>query len=126
MIYLIKLGLQIFWISSYNLKYCFLFTLAINVIFFMLYLTTNRLGAYDQELEWAIVDYRKLISIVVGKEVSDSVFNVKSVLGVILVINGIFTLMSIPAVIKFGNWYTKTLKEIYYEDETTSKISDPK
>lgn len=22
-----------------------------------------------------------------------------------------------PAIIKFGNWYAKTLKEMYYEDE---------
>lgn len=36
--------------------------------------------------------------------------------------NGVLVLISIPAVIKFGNWYTKTLKQIYYEDEETYKI----
>jgi hypothetical protein len=36
--------------------------------------------------------------------------DVKIVLILILVINLILTLIMIPAVIKFGNWYTKTLK----------------
>jgi hypothetical protein len=47
------------------------------------------------------------------------------VLILILVINVIFTLITIPAVIKFGNWYTKTLKEVYYEDGQSKKIADP-
>jgi hypothetical protein len=54
LVYLIKLGLQIFWISSYNLKYCFLVAIGINSLFFMLYLTTSGLGAYDRTMEWTI------------------------------------------------------------------------
>lgn len=125
MIYMLKLGLQIFWISSYNLKYCFLITIGFNLLLFMLYLTTNGLGAYDTGLEWAILDYKKLLTIIVGKDVPDNIFNVKTVLIIILIINVVLTLISIPAVIKFGNWYTKTLKEIYYDDREAAKIVDP-
>lgn len=50
MIYLIKLGIQIFWISSYNLKYCFLITIGLNILLFMIYLTVNSLGGSDGEL----------------------------------------------------------------------------
>ena len=38
-----------------------------------------------------------------------------SVLAVVLFLNFLIVLVMIPTVIKFGNWYTKTLKEIYYE-----------
>lgn len=49
LLYGVKLGLQIFWISSYNLKYCFLISIGVNVLFFMLYLTMSGLGgAYDK------------------------------------------------------------------------------
>ncbi len=55
----------------------------------------------------AVQDYARHIGIVVGGQVK---FDTKVVLAVVLCINAILTLVSIPAVIKFGNWYTKTLK----------------
>ena len=33
-----------------------------------------------------------------------------------LVLNTIMTLSMIPSVIKFGTWYTTTLKEVYYDE----------
>lgn len=32
-------------------------------------------------------------------------------------LNFFITLASIPSVVKFGNWYSKTLKEVYYEED---------
>jgi hypothetical protein len=67
--YAIKLGLQIFWISSYNLKYCFLFGIGANLLFYLVYLTMSGLGGtYEHELEMVISDYRKQLSIVFGKK----------------------------------------------------------
>jgi len=34
----------------------------------------------------------------------------RNILIFVLIINVLLTLISIPAIIKFGNWYTKTLK----------------
>lgn len=42
---------------------------------------------------------------------------------VILFINTLMLLAMIPSVIKFGNWYTTTMKEIYY-DESDKKDKD--
>lgn len=50
LVYVAKVGLQIFWISSYNLKYCFAIGITLNVLFFMLYLSTSGIGAYDKTL----------------------------------------------------------------------------
>lgn len=71
LIYAIKLGLHIFWISSYNLKYCFLISITTNIVFFMLYLTMSGLGSYDRELEWALNDYRKQLSIIFSKKLAE-------------------------------------------------------
>ena len=54
LVYVIKLGLEIFWISSYNLKYCFFIGISLNVLFYMLYLTISGFGGYDRTLEWTI------------------------------------------------------------------------
>ena len=54
LIYVIKLGLEIFWISSYNLKYCFLIGIGLNILFYMVYLTISGFGTYDRTLEWTI------------------------------------------------------------------------
>lgn len=67
LVYVVKVGLQIFWISSYNLKYCFAIGIALNALFFMLYLSTSGVGAYDKALEWAVEGYKKQLSIIVGK-----------------------------------------------------------
>jgi hypothetical protein len=70
LIYIIKIGLQIFWISSYNIKYCVAIVLGINFVIFMIYLSTSGLGNYDTSMEWAAIDYRKQLSIIVGKNLS--------------------------------------------------------
>ena len=33
----------------------------------------------------------------------------------------LITLGFVPAILKFGNWYTTTLKEIYYEEDEEDK-----
>lgn len=106
-VYAIKIGLEIFWISSYNIKYCILVAVAVNLVFFLLFLTLHAFGTYDDTFSMAVQDYARHIGIVVGGQVK---FDTKVVLAVVLCINAILTLVSIPAVIKFGNWYTKTLK----------------
>jgi hypothetical protein len=65
---------------------------------------------FSKELEWAIVDYRKQLSIIFGGYLFENSFNMRNIFAFILLINIVFTLISIPAVIKFGDWYTKTLK----------------
>ena len=55
----------------------------------------------------AVQEYARQIGIVVGGTVK---FDTKVVLAIVLSVNAVLTLVSIPAVIKFGNWYTKTLK----------------
>ena len=37
-------------------------------------------------------------------------------------INFFVMLAVMPAVIKFGNWYAKTLKEVYYDDDDKTPI----
>lgn len=37
-------------------------------------------------------------------------------MGIVIVINVMLNLVTIPAVVKFGSWYTKTLKEVYYDE----------
>ena len=36
-------------------------------------------------------------------------------MGFVVFINFFITLAAIPSIVKFGNWYAKTLKEVYYE-----------
>lgn len=71
------------------------------------------------------LDLRKQLSLVFGKPASDIDVSPRIILFIILILNIAMGLISIPAVIKMGNWYTKTLKEVYYEDEQTTQISDP-
>jgi hypothetical protein len=42
------------------------------------------------------------------------------VLFVVLIISGIFTLVNIPSIIKYGNAYTQMLQEAYGEDDKIS------
>ena len=44
--------------------------LGINFVIFMIYLSTSGLGNYDTSMEWAAIDYRKQLSIIVGKNLS--------------------------------------------------------
>ena len=70
------------------------------------------------------LDFRKHLSIIFGRNITDSLLSYGTLMGIILGINFLLCLAWIPAVIKMGNWYTKTLKEVYYEDESTAQISD--
>jgi hypothetical protein len=45
------------------------------------------------------------------------------VLAVVFVINFFVIVAVLPSIIKFGNWYSKTLKEMYYEDEEGERIA---
>ena len=48
------------------------------------------------------------------------------ILLVVLVMNTIITLSMIPSIIKFGTWYTTTLKEVYYDEIEEDKKENKK
>lgn len=70
------------------------------------------------------LELRVHLSMVFGKEISDSWVNHQTMLATLLGLNVLIGLASIPSVIKMGNWYTKTLKEVYYEEERDPAIDE--
>ena len=106
--YAIRTGLKILWISSYRFSYCVLVSLGINVVYYLLRATFESLQITYPHLNNGITDYRRHLEVIFGKQsVSFGTYNV---LLVVLVLNTIITLSMIPSVIKFGTWYTTTLK----------------
>ena len=68
----------------------------------------------NSEMANLCLDLKKQLSMVFGKPSSDIDISPRIILFFILILNVFMGLVSIPAVIKMGNWYTKTLKEVYY------------
>jgi hypothetical protein len=46
----------------------------------------------------------------------------KALLYLVFIINFFLIIIAIPTIIKFGNWYAKTLKEIYYDSEGEASL----
>jgi len=70
------------------------------------------------------MDYSKHLEIIFGTfffiskgNTSINWINKYAVLGVVMFINFFITLAAIPSIVKFGNWYSKTLKEVYYDED---------
>lgn len=84
--------------------------LVVNLLIYGLVVALSGTSAIDETLKYALLDYQKLLRIIFGREINDKIFNTNLVLFCILAFNALLGLVCIPAVIKFGNWYTKTLK----------------
>jgi hypothetical protein len=115
-VYTLKLGVETFLLTNYNRKVCFAIALGLNFFFMALFVVMEQYeGVYDQTISRITRDYVKHLEIIFNRQMT--YITARSVMGVVLVFNFFVTLAVIPAVIKFGNWYTKTLKELYYEDD---------
>ena len=84
-----------------------------NLFYFALWIGLGEMeGVYDQKLKEIVYDYTRHLEMIFNKEVTFITY--KTVLAVVLVFNFFIIIATMPAIIKFGNWYTKTLKELYY------------
>jgi hypothetical protein len=68
-----------------------------------------------------VADYIKHLEIIFNREITFLTHN--SVLGLVFFINFFIIIAVIPSIIKFGNWYAKTLKETSYEEENPTITS---
>lgn len=123
--YVLKLGVNVFWISSYNFKYSVPISIVINVVYYLLALSLEGTSAQDGRIKEVCSDFRKHLSLVFGRAITDDVLNSRTVLLLVLSLNVVVSLVLIPAVIKFGHWYTKTLQEVYYDEDISEQPADP-
>lgn len=124
LVYTVKVSVDIFMVSAYRSKTVFLIALGVNVFYLFLgVVLSNYEGVFDQTSKFVAGDYAKWLEIVLGIVESPSgnglntQINQYTVLGLVVFINFFITLAAIPSIVKFGNWYSKTLKEVYYEED---------
>jgi hypothetical protein len=77
-------------------------------------------GVIDQTIKSVASDFTKHLEIIFNREIT--FITHKTILGFVFFINFFIVIAVIPSIIKFGNWYAKTLKEVYYEDEGSETI----
>ena len=65
--YVTKLGLEIFWISSYNIKISLMVSFGVNLVFFLLVLSLSGTSGIDHTLRDVTLDYIKQLKIVFGR-----------------------------------------------------------
>ena len=112
-IYTLKQGIDVFFLTNYNRKICLLISFGVNLFFFLSYVTLEPYeGIFDQSIKQVTHDYRKHLEIIFNRKFP--IINDKFMLGCIFFINFFVIVAILPAIIKFGNWYGKTLKELYY------------
>lgn len=123
--YTLKQGLDVFFLSNYSRKVCFIVATSFNVFFFGLYLLLSSYEElYDQSLKHVMHDYSRHLELIFNKDfgfLSSTVL-----LGVVLFLNFFIIIAAIPSVIKFGNWYAKILKLVYQEQDEEDKSRMPK
>ena len=108
--------------TNYSRKNCFLIALAINVIFYFFLIGFDGVeGVMVKQLRLAVADYIKHLEIVFNREITFVTH--KTVLLAVFVINFFIIIATIPSIIKFGNWYAKTLKETSYEEEDPTLLA---
>ena len=124
LVYTVKVSVDTFMVSAYRSKTVFLIALGVNVFYLFLGVAlSNFEGVFDQTSKFVAGDYAKWLEIVLGIVESPSgnglntQINQYTVLGLVVFINFFITLAAIPSIVKFGNWYSKTLKEVYYEED---------
>lgn len=125
LVYTLKLGVETFILTNYNRMVCILVGLGLNLIFFFLfYFLSNIEGVYDQTIKEVVEDYVNHLEIVFNRRLDFVTYEL--VLFLVFVVNFFVIIAVIPSIVKFGNWYTKTLKETHYEDENGEQITMPK
>ncbi len=89
----------------------------VNVFYLFLAVALNNYeGVFDHTINFLAGDYAKRLEIVLGITESfgtsslSSWINQYTVLGLVVFMNFFITLAAIPSIVKFGNWYSKTLK----------------
>lgn len=114
LIYTVKMGVDTFFLTNYNKKICFLIAIVINIGFYLIIISFDSIeGVYDQTIKSIASDYNKHLSIVFNQEIK--ICTHRSILAVALFFNFFITIAIIPSIIKFGNWFAKTLKETNYD-----------
>lgn len=114
--YTIRLGISTFLLTNYSRKGCLLVAFGVNSFYLLLFLLLeNYEGVYDQDIKQVAHDYVKHLEIIFNRKLDFITY--RSLLGLVFLINFFIIIAIIPAVIKFGNWYTKTLKEVYHEED---------
>jgi hypothetical protein len=109
LVYTLKMGIDTFFLTNYNKKICFLIAIGINMAFYMIIISLDNIeGVYDQTIKSLASDYNKHLSIVFNQEIKFATH--RSILGLVLFFNFFITIAMIPSIIKFGNWFAKTLK----------------
>jgi hypothetical protein len=117
-IYAVKIAVDVFMVSAYKSVASLAVAVVLNVaIMASSVVLGSTEGVYDQSLQREASDLAKYIEIIMGNN-SIGFLNRHSVMLLVAFINFFITLAAIPTVVKFGNWYTKTLKEVYYEDDS--------
>lgn len=99
--------------TNYSKKQCFWFAIGLNIFFYLLVVFFDQVeGVFDQHIKIIIKDYVKHLEIIFNRELT--FLTHRSLLVLVFVINFFIVIAATPAVLKFGNWYSKTLKEMYY------------
>ena len=81
----------------------------LNLLFYVLYVCFHSVeGVYDQTIDYIVADYLKHLELIFNKNLS---FITPHLLVVLALIFNVFVVVSVlPSIVKFGNWYGKTLK----------------
>ena len=115
-VYALKLAIDTFFLTNYDRKQCLLFGLAINGAFYILYYILGTVeGIYDQGMIASLADYEKHLEVVLGIELNH--VSARTLVGLVLFCNFFLVVAMIPNVMKFSNWYSKSLKELYVSEE---------
>jgi hypothetical protein len=73
LIYVVKIGLQILWISPYSLKNCMEASLGFNGAFLGFYYLMRQMGMIDNTFLHTIIDYEQHLSIILSDDMSNTV-----------------------------------------------------
>ena len=116
LVYAVKLAIDNFFLSNYNKKFCFLFAVGLNVFFFTLFvLLSTTEGIYDSTIASVMDNYQKHLEVVFRGEVNSA--TTSNLMALVFFCNFFFCISITPNVFKFGAFYSKTLKMLYYEEE---------
>jgi hypothetical protein len=117
LVYTVKVSVDTFMVSAYRTKTVFMIAFGVNVFYLFLAVALNNYeGVFDHTINFLAGDYAKRLEIVLGITESfgtsslSSWINQYTVLGLVVFMNFFITLAAIPSIVKFGNWYSKTLK----------------
>ena len=74
-------------------------------------------GVFDKRIDEVAQDYTKKLEIILGENNSIDFINKYTIMFFVVFVNFFILLAMIPTVVKFGNWYAKTLKQAHYQSD---------